>query len=453
MGNIKIKKIIMVAIFLTFFSTLFAQKNITLILALDDSGSMKPYWQAAVSTLFSIIDGLKPGDKVFPIAFSTYARHLSNPIIINGPEDKLYLRSLYQKLSPSGQWTYFKDLIDVCREIFNSDSTAILICITDAISDPGPGRKDDIDITRLAELKQKFPGGGVYVLRLTDKKTEITSDIQNEQKSLKEGGVISVFLTDERILEICQSLISALREANQLAKEILEKYSQKIFDTSSNQNPEISQSQSEEAQKSEIINPPSNLELKKTTTSVDSLVFKGMNSIKKFFNNKKWRLLLFVSLFLIIVVLIGILIKFRKSNGKEKSEEAISIENITPYEEEYYLILKSPFSSFSYPLRKGQKLTLGTDVPLGLSETSPIGIISWEKDALYFEPMTKDNIILLNEKKITQKTKIKPLDVITFKDCKITISTKPDLPINEVNVSGDFGEEKEIDKEGDNLLI
>lgn len=433
-------KTITVAIFSLIVTLVWADKrNLSLILAVDDSGSMKPIWQGAMNAVYSIIDALEIDDKVYPVAFSTYARTLGPQVVIRNADDKLRLRRLYSQLSPTGQWTFFADLVKVAQEIASFDTTAILICITDAISDPGPGRKADIDINQLTELRKNFPGGGIHVIRLIKPgelyDTALLERLRDKGQEFKKPlPVIQIDANDARLIDLCWQLVGALKQSQDLALKVLESYSR----TASNSDT-ANQTQSKYPDETSEVESWTTDSVRTAAVKADSAPIEGMQEperriqidslliaktlpVRQWFN-RNWRLLALVVISAIFVIGIAILIKRGLSQDSENKGEDLPI--LTPENEPvYHLIVNSDsLKAEPYPLPKNLKKTLGTDIPLFWGTSFGIGTVLWNDDGIFLEPMTDG--LFLNQEPIEKTVKIKPGDVIRYKSAKITLSTEP----------------------------
>lgn len=207
-----------------------SEKPLHLILAVDVSGSVKPFWPSIMSAIFASIDDLKIGDKVIPIAFGTVARILSEPITIKSGLERLQLRKIFSKLQPMDRWTYFTDLIKVTENITRSEPDWILLIFSDCRSDPGPGRIKDVEITQLASSKRLSQGEGVFVIRLIPDNShsdlKFIDRLRKDEEELKAGGVISTVAVDDDLIKLMHDFIPLLKKDIELAKALLEKKSE-----------------------------------------------------------------------------------------------------------------------------------------------------------------------------------------------------------------------------------
>ena len=162
--------VILLLVFVSFWGCKNPNDNILLVIARDTSGSTKIYDREFKSVVAALIDQLKEGDIVVPVTFDTYARTLKDRsgndmiVTITDGSEKQKLRNAFDVQKPTGAWTYFTEAIDLStRKISETQGKSgmkgspVVIFVTDGLSDPGHGRKNDLDPNDLSRIFSKYP--------------------------------------------------------------------------------------------------------------------------------------------------------------------------------------------------------------------------------------------------------------------------------------------------------
>jgi len=449
---------ILLILLLVINSLVWADKtNLSLILAADVSGSMAPIWTTAKSAISSTIDALQAGDKVSPVAFGTNARSLNEPVIIEKERDKIYLKNVFTQLSPADKWTYFTDLFRVTRNIITKDSSAILVCFSDAQSDPGPGRSTDLDITAFANMKEEFKGGGIFVIRLvgTDEASNasVIQRLRKEQEVIKSGGVISAAVNNERLINLMREFIDAIRQSNQLAEQVMKTGSITEPDNQvTNENELTTKTTNDPNMSVSTQTEPSSLVTQKELSEKahgDTTFISTFVPARKWIGDN-WRLLLIIFTSIIVLVGISYIVRNRRRNPTLVANDETTLLN--PVEQQcYYLIVNSDNnSSSSYPLVKDIKVTLGTDIPI-LGINSTLGTIVWNERGIVLEPMV--NNLLINRESVTKETILKVGDIIRYNNINIAVSTDPSFEtFPDLNLTEIQNEAEPVLEENENLI-
>jgi len=168
--NRKSIPVILLLVFVSFWGCKNPNDNILLVIARDTSGSTKTHDREFKSVVAALIDQLKEGDVVVPVTFDTYARTLKDRsgndmvVTIRDGSDKQKLRDAFDAQKPTGAWTYFTDAIDLSTQKISETKgkngmkgSPIVIFVTDGLSDPGHGRKNDLDPNDLSRIFSKYP--------------------------------------------------------------------------------------------------------------------------------------------------------------------------------------------------------------------------------------------------------------------------------------------------------
>ncbi len=386
------------------------QTGLHLILALDVSGSMKPVWYSAQAAVFALIDELKPGDTVYPVAFGTYARLIDSPIRIQGVEDKLKLRSLFTSQKASDKWTYFRDLFSFVSDVIHPQHEVILLVITDCISDPGPGRilNSDIDLIKISSDREQFPGGGIFVIRLagTDKiiKASLLSRLRKEATSMKEKGISSAVInvTTDSLINIMHNLMHYLKSDLAMAQKLLQKKSLL--------NSENSQHASERrTETSSIIDEKHHSVIHNITSKFNRVIA---------FIRKKW---LPILVGFLVFFVIGTAIIMAKKHVRMPKEEEVEEEPVSSKGILYLQVKDINLPPRSYPLIEKMKFTIGTDIPLA-EVNYGIAEIELSNGFVTVNPLTSG--LKKNGEPIQSKTPLNIGDVITFDSISFVLTSE-----------------------------
>ena len=110
-----------------------------LVIALDLSGSVRPYFDQVQATAEELLQTVPEGSRLAMIGFDENAEEIARTQYLTKNQRRMF-RERLASLRPEGQWTDFEA---ATAQIVNSvdalDGTSVLVIFTDAISDPAPG--------------------------------------------------------------------------------------------------------------------------------------------------------------------------------------------------------------------------------------------------------------------------------------------------------------------------
>lgn len=117
-------------------------KKADFIIAIDESGSMKPYWDNLIKGVSALVEYLPDDDYLSILGFASFTRPLLVPSVIN-TQIKTEIRNQIEKLPPpNGPYSIKTDLFEAIDKVLdeinrpNSNELKFVFFISDYINDP-----------------------------------------------------------------------------------------------------------------------------------------------------------------------------------------------------------------------------------------------------------------------------------------------------------------------------
>lgn len=126
-----------------------------LLIAIDLSGSVRPYFMDIQDTVMDLLEALPDGSRLSIVRFDEKAEELARTSHLTSSQRET-IQDRLRSLSPEGKWTDFLGLVEQLDASTGALEAPLLIVIfTDAKSDPAPGTEFN-ELDRL--LQENFAG-------------------------------------------------------------------------------------------------------------------------------------------------------------------------------------------------------------------------------------------------------------------------------------------------------
>ncbi len=122
-------------------------KKADFIIAIDESGSMRPFWNNLTKGVSALVEYLPDDDYLSVLGFASYTRPLLVPSVLND-QIKTEIRNKIESLpAPTGQYSIKTDLFEAIDKVLdeinrpNSNELKFVFFISDYINDPPPNSR------------------------------------------------------------------------------------------------------------------------------------------------------------------------------------------------------------------------------------------------------------------------------------------------------------------------